>query len=272
MSEQWRHNVLKKSEILGEITEHSKISPSIYSMWIRTEHGKDASPGQFVSVYTDDPSMLLPRPISICEYREDAIRIVYRTAGKGTETISHKKAGDPIRLLGILGNGYAAAAGDALDHAEDIVLLGGGIGVPPLLGLAQYLKGKGKTVTAVMGYRDNNLFLEEEFRQCANLVIATEDGSVGIKGNVMDALKAEKIKSGIIFSCGPMPMLRAIKHYAVDENILAYLSLEERMACGVGACLGCVCTTTKEDHHSHVNLARVCTEGPVFEAREVEIG
>lgn len=262
----------KKSEIYGIVAEQLNISPGVYSMWIRTEYGKEAKPGQFISVYTDDPSRLLPRPISICESREDAIRIVYRIAGEGTKILSHKKEGDSIRFLGMLGNGYEAAAGLALEQAEDIVLLGGGIGIPPMLGLARYLKEQGKRATAVMGYRDSHLFLRQELEECSDLIIATEDGSVGVKGNVIDALKAKNIKSGIIFSCGPMPMLRAIKHYALEQNIPAYLSLEERMACGVGACLGCVAKTTREDHHSHVNLARVCTEGPVFEAREVEIG
>ncbi len=262
----------KKKEIYGEVVEQFKISDGIYSMWIRTEEGKVAGAGQFISIYTDDPSMLLPRPISICDHTEDAIRIVYRISGKGTEKLSGKKPGDPIRFLGILGNGYAAKAEEEIKEAETIVLMGGGIGIPPLLGLAKYVKSLGKEAVAIMGYRDSNLFLQEELKKNARLIIATEDGSIGTKGNVMDALREEKIKPGIIFSCGPMPMLRAIKHYAEAENIKAFLSLEERMACGVGACLGCVCKTTGEDHHSHVNLARVCTEGPVFEAREVEIG
>ncbi len=262
----------KKSEIYGEVAEQINISEGIYSMWIRTGVAKEAKPGQFISIYTGDPSRLLPRPISICEIREDALRIVYRLAGEGTKILSGKNKGDTVRFLGMLGNGYVKAAGPALEQAEDIVLLGGGIGIPPMLGLARYLKEQNKTVTTVMGYRDSHLFLQEELQECSNLIIATEDGSVGVKGNVMDAIREEKIKTGIIFSCGPMPMLRAIKHYALEQNIPAYLSLEERMACGVGACLGCVAKTTHEDHHSHVNLARVCTEGPVFEAREVEIG
>ena len=101
--------------------------------------------------------------------------------------------------------------------------------------------------------------------------MATEDGSVGTKGNVMDAVAANGLEADIIYACGPMPMLRAIRQYAIEHNIPAYISLEERMACGVGACLGCVCKTTHKDPHSHVNNARICTDGPVFEAREVEI-
>lgn len=101
--------------------------------------------------------------------------------------------------------------------------------------------------------------------------MATEDGSVGTKGNVMDAVAANGLEADIIYACGPMPMLRAIRQYAIEHDIPAYISLEERMACGVGACLGCVCKTTHKDAHSHVNNARICTDGPVFEAREVEI-
>ena len=122
-----------------------------------------------------------------------------------------------------------------------------------------------------MGYRSNDLFLTEELSQYADVLVATEDGSAGTKGNVMDAVGENKITPDIIYSCGPMPMLKAIKRYAEEAGIPAYISLEERMACGVGACLGCVCKTTQKDHHSHVNNARICTDGPVFEAKEVEI-
>jgi len=140
-----------------------------------------------------------------------------------------------------------------------------------MLELAKDLNKKGCEVSAVMGYRDNALFLNDDLEKYAKLYIATEDGSVGTKGNVLDAVKANAIKSDIICACGPMPMLRAIKRYASENGITAYISLEERMACGVGACLGCVCKTKEKDAHSHVNNARVCTEGPVFNAEDVEI-
>ena len=114
--------------------------------------------------------------------------------------------------------------------------------------------------------------LHDDFLPHCNVYIATEDGSVGVKGNVLDALRASTaIKPDVIMACGPMPMLRAIKKYAEENDIIAYISLEERMACGIGACLGCVCKTVKKDDHSHVNNTRICTEGPVFDAREVDI-
>ena len=169
-------------------------------------------------------------------------------------------------LLANLGNGFP------VDEVKGkcIVLMGGGIGIPPMLGVAKALKGE--DVHAFMGYRNKDLFLHDDFLPHCKVYIATEDGSVGVKGNVLDALRASTaIKPDVIMACGPMPMLRAIKKYAEENDIIAYISLEERMACGVGACLGCVCKTVKKDDHSHVNNTRICTEGPVFDAREVDI-
>ena len=119
--------------------------------------------------------------------------------------------------------------------------------------------------------RNAQTFLLEELQQYAIVYVATEDGSIGTKGNVIDALNNNKLNPDIIYACGPMPMLRGIKNWAEPRQIPAFISLEERMACGVGACLGCVCTTAKEDSHSHVKNARICTDGPVFDSREVMI-
>ena len=153
-------------------------------------------------------------------------------------------------------------------EGKKVFLMGGGIGIPPMLQLAKELNAQKQIV---VGYRNQDLFLQEDLSRNGDVYIATEDGSVGTKGNVMDAIAANALDAEVIFVCGPMPMLRAIKKYAAEKGIPAYISLEERMACGVGACLGCVCKTTKKDHHSHVNNARVCTDGPVFEAKEVDI-
>lgn len=155
--------------------------------------------------------------------------------------------------------------------------MGGGIGIPPMLELAKAIannagnEGQAASVDIIVGYRDKELFLAEDLSQYGKVHIATEDGSAGTKGNVMDAIAAEGLEADVIFACGPMPMLRAIKKYATEKGMEAYISLEERMACGVGACLGCVVKTREVDHHSHVNNARICTDGPVYAAQDVEI-
>ena len=255
-----------KSKGLAKVVRQSQISPGIFDLWMETELALEAVSGQFVGVYPKDKSKLLPRPISICEVKkeEKLIRLVYRVAGEGTEEFSHYTAGKEVPILGILGNGFPVEEG----KGKKAFLMGGGIGVPPIVQLAKELDADKQ---AIIGYRDNNLFLKEDLEQYAKVYIATEDGSAGTKGNVMNAIEENALDADVIFACGPMPMLRAIKKYAEEKGIPAYISLEERMACGVGACLGCVCKTTKKDHHSHVNNARICTDGPVFLAEDVDI-
>jgi dihydroorotate dehydrogenase electron transfer subunit len=249
----------------AKVTKAIELSKGIFELRIKTNIAKEAKPGQFVMVYPKDKSTILPRPISICEAEGDLLRLVYRVAGKGTKEFSLYEENEDVTVMGPIGNGFPIEK--AL--GKKAVLIGGGIGVPPILQLSKEIKAK--EVTTVLGYRNNDLFLKDDFDKCSNTVIATEDGSVGTKGNVLTAIKEQGIECDVIFACGPMPMLRAIKQYAKEKNIEAYISLEERMACGVGACLGCVCKTVKKDEHSHVNNARVCTEGPVFLASEVDI-
>lgn len=259
----------KKKKVAAEVLSQKMIAPDIYDMWLKTELSKDAEAGQFIGVYPKDKSTLLPRPISICEVDKEktALRIVYRIAGKGTGEFSAYKAGETVNILGILGNGFPVEKG----KGKKVVLMGGGIGIPPMVELAKELKKEGGTVIAVAGYRDDKLFLKEDLEKYAGVYVATEDGSIGVKGNVLTVMEERNIQADIIMACGPMPMLRAIKAYAREKGIKAYISLEERMACGVGACLGCVCKTKKMDHHSYVNNARICTDGPVFDAEDVEI-
>ncbi|MDE5820154.1 MAG: dihydroorotate dehydrogenase electron transfer subunit [Lachnospiraceae bacterium] len=302
---------MNKKKETAVVSGQRQIAEGIYDMWIKTNLAVAAKPGQFLMVYPRGAATLLPRPISICEVRHDEnrLRIVYRVAGKGTAEFASYREGEPISVMGTLGNGFPLedAAG------KRVFLMGGGIGIPPMLGLAQALAESGQaestdaakesgqaestdaakesgqaaadstdtkktdgltepvSVHAVLGYRDSALFLKEEFERMANVVVATEDGSVGTKGNIMDAVRENTLTADVIYACGPMPMLRAVKQYASEAGIPAYISLEERMACGVGACLGCVCKTKQVDAHSHVKNARVCTEGPVFLAEDVEI-
>lgn len=242
------------------------IAKDIYSMWISTKAiAREAKPGQFVSVYTKDASRLLPRPISLCEIdrEKDALRIVYRIAGDGTREFSRLRAGDTIDILGPLGNGFP------LEEAKGkrVMLMGGGIGIPPMLETAKAIQGE-KII--VSGYRDE-LFLTEELNAAGQLYLATEDGSAGTKGNVLDTVKANRLEADLIFACGPTPMLRAIKAYALDKGIPCWVSMEEKMACGIGACLACVCKSTEVDGHSQVHNKRICKDGPVFLSTEVEL-
>lgn len=257
----------QKKKETARVAGQKPLACGIYDLTLKTGLAGGAKCGQFVAVYPKDKSTLLPRPISICEADQEAgtLRLVYRVAGKGTAEFSGLKAGDSVEILGILGNGFPV---EKAQKGMTAVLLGGGIGVPPILQLAKELDCEKKIV---LGYRDAQCFLKEDFEKNGEVYVATEDGSAGTKGNVMDAIAANGLKADIIYACGPMPMLRAVKKYAEKNGIPAYISLEERMACGVGACLGCVCKTTEVDHHSHVNNARICTDGPVFEAREVDI-
>ena len=250
------------------VVSQEQLTDGIFSMWIQTEAAKTARPGQFISMYTNDGSKLLPRPISICEIDAETskLRVVYRvTAEKtGTEQFSKMKEGDTLPIIGPLGNGFPLEAG----KGKRAFLMGGGIGVPPILELAKQLDCEKQII---MGYRDADTFLKEQFEENGTVYISTEDGSVGTKGNVMDAIRENGLEADIIYACGPTPMLRAIKQYAEEQGIECYISLEERMACGIGACLACVCQSKEKDHHSNVNNKRICKDGPVFLSTEVEI-
>ena len=257
-------NKMKKE---AKVLSYGLLAEGIYELWLETPFAKDVVPGQFVGVYPVNKATLLPRPISVCEVdtERSAIRLVYRVVGSGTAEFSLYQPDDFIMILGPLGNGFPID----MAKGKNVVVMGGGIGVPPLLETAKRLTDA--KVSAVMGYRNSETFLSDEFEKYSDMYIATEDGSVGTKGNVIDALKANDIKCDVIFACGPMPMLRAIKAYAGEIGAKAYLSLEERMACGVGACLGCITKTKEIDDHSRVHNARICTDGPVFDADDLEM-
>lgn len=255
-----------KSKEWCTILSQEEIASEIYSMWLETPSiAAGAVPGQFVSLYCEDKSRLLPRPISLCEIdrKNSRIRLVYRVAGAGTAEFSQKKAGEKISVLGPLGNGFPMEQ----TSGRRVILFGGGIGIPPMLETAKQLQGKAEIV---LGYRDQR-FLQKEFEAAGNLHIATEDGSFGTKGNVLDAVREQKIEGEIAFACGPAPMLRAVKEWAEQQKVQCWISMEERMACGIGACLACVCRSGEIDEHSQVHNKRVCKDGPVFPASEVEL-
>ena len=253
------------------IISHRRLCEGIYSMWIKASMAKEAGPGQFISVYSNSDARLLPRPISICEIGDDkgSLRIVYRVVGAGTEEFSQMKEGDTLDILGPNGNGFFAACTGEITPKTTALLMGGGIGIPPMLELAKELECE---VVIAAGYRTaGEMFLTTELEKYGKLLVSTDDGSFGTRGTVIDAVNASATKADVIFACGPKPMLRGIKVFAEDRGISAYVSMEERMACGVGACLGCVCQSAEVDDHSKVNNKRVCVDGPVFAVSEVEL-
>ena len=263
MSEKFQENVT--------VLKQQCIGKDIYDMTIQTKHiAGHAKAGQFVSLYSNDASKLLPRPISLCGIDAEAgtLRLVYRVTGEGTgtEEFSRLKEGDKIRVLGPLGNGFTVEPG------KKAFLIGGGIGIPPMLELAKSITAAGTCeFVSVMGYQDAQTFLLDEFKEQGDCYVATEDGSVGAKGNVLDAMKEYKLNADVIYACGPTPMLRALKAYAAEQGMTCYISMEERMACGIGACLACVCNSKEKDAHSNVKNKRICKEGPVFLAEEVDL-
>lgn len=257
--------VKEKAKVLSQ----EELAEGIYSLWLQAEKtAAAAGPGQFISMFSSDASRLLPRPISLCEIEPGSgrLRVVYRVAGAGTREFSQYSPGKTVDILGPLGNGFP------LEKAKGkrVFLIGGGIGIPPMLETAKQLKKKAE-IYSILGYRDSQMVLKSEFEACGPAVIATEDGSAGTKGNVLDAIRENGLRGDIIFACGPTPMLRALKAYAAEQQMECYISLEERMACGIGACLACVCKSKDIDEHSHVHNKRICKEGPVFRAEEVEL-
>lgn len=261
---------MAKVQCMANVVRAEQLAEQVYSMNISApEIAAQAVAGQFVSLYCEDRDKLLPRPLSLCEIDRGRgeLRLVYRVVGDGTREFSRKKAEDVVRVLGPLGNGFLHKG--IPDKEKRAILVGGGIGIPPLLALAKELPCE---VTAVLGYRDADTFLLEEFRRAADrVVIATEDGSAGVRGNVMDAVEQEGIHGDVVYSCGPVPMLRGVKEWGLRDGIPTWISMEERMACGIGACLACVCKSTETDSHSKVNNKRVCKDGPVFLSTEMEL-
>ena len=253
-----------KKKIPCRVLENKEIAKDIFDMRIDAKDiAKEAKCGQFVALYSKDKSRMLPRPISLCgiDREKGELRLVFRIAGAGTAEFAKLTAGDDIEVMGPLGNGFT-------DLGKKAILFGGGIGIPPMLELAKSLK---ERPIVVLGYRDSHNFLADEFAKVADVYIATDDGSVGTKGNVIDAAKAAVLKGEAIYACGPTPMLRGVKAFGEELCVPTYISMEEKMACGIGACLACVCKSKETDEHTNVHNKRICKEGPVFEAGEVEL-
>ena len=251
-----------KRVIAARLAENAGLAPEIFRMVLRLPEGEmPARAGQFVNVYLEDGAHLLPRPISVCRQEGNALTLVYRAVGAGTRHMAQLQPGAEVRISSPLGNGYT------LPERGHVLLVGGGVGVPPLVQAAYEAKAKGLHVTAALGYRDA-LFLQREFADaCDALAIATEDGSAGFHGNVVQLLMAQALpEDTAVLACGPKPMLRALQAFCAARKLPLQVSLGERMGCGYGACVGCVC---KLRRNGAIVQKRVCKDGPVFDGSEV---
>lgn len=237
-------------QVLLKIIENKPLTENVYKMTLSGDVSDIVTPGQFVNIKLD--GLYLRRPISVCDCEGDLLTIIYKVVGKGTEMMSKMSEGTLDVLTG-LGNGYNTAL-----SGDKPLLLGGGVGVPPLYMLAKYLIAEGKQVSVVLGFNTKDeVFYEEEFKKLgANVTVTTVDGSYGTKGFVTDAMGDDYT---YFFTCGPEPMLKAI--YKKSETS-GQFSFEERMGCGFGACMGCTCETK-------YGRKRICKDGPVLEKEEI---
>ena len=234
-----------------EIVENTALTDNVFKMILRGDVSAITAPGQFVNIKLD--GLYLRRPISVCDVSDDTLTIIYKAVGKGTRQMSEMKEGSLDILTG-LGNGYdLSVAGDKP------VLLGGGVGVPPMYLLARKLIEQGKKVSVILGFNTKSeVFYEEEFKALgADVVVTTVDGSYGVKGFVTDALKT--MEYTYFYTCGPEPMLKAVYSASATSG---QMSFEKRMGCGFGACMGCSCKTI-------TGYKRICKEGPVMRKEEI---
>ena len=245
------------------ITNKCALAKEIYSFEIKCpEIAEISAPGQFVHIRTGN--FTLRRPISICgiDKEKGTLRIVFEIRGEGTSQIARLNEGDLIDMLAPLGHGFTVDR-----NFKKVVLIGGGIGTPPMLPLAQIY---GEKAVAISGFRNSAAaILQDDFKSAgAQTVLCTDDGSAGIHGFVTQPFAELAEQGGIdaVYACGPMPMLKGIAKICKEKNIYCEISLEERMACGIGACLGCACRTVRNDEEY---FAHVCKDGPVFKAEEV---
>ena len=236
---------------LYTIAENTLIAPKTYRLVLA---GADAVDGEFVNIAI--PGYYLRRPLSVCDLEDGKLTIVYKVVGEGTKVLSEMPVGASLEVLTGLGKGFDPEA-----CRKEALVVGGGLGVPPLLLLAKELKASGKKVTAVLGFnKAEEIILEEEFRRvCDEVVISTVDGSVGVKGFVTDAIKADEPSFDYFYTCGPMVMMKAVCQVLEGSG---EASLEERMGCGAGFCYGCSIQTKNGPR-------RVCKDGPVFKKEEL---
>lgn len=250
---------MKYDARLCRLVYKKQLTPTIYDFRLENKVLAElAQAGQFAHVLV--PSKTLRRPISICDVEDDCLRLVFEVRGAGTDLLAQTKEGECLDVLAPLGHGFT------LDPNQKTVFVGGGIGVPPML---YSVKSQGGSSVAILGFRNRAaVILEEDFKAVGGkVIVTTDDGSYGLHGFVTQPL-AEEIKTAeMICACGPMPMLKRIAVLAKEYNVPCQVSLEERMACGIGACLGCAVLVNREDGTQ--GYKHVCKNGPVFNAEEV---
>lgn len=257
---------MMKKELM-KVVSHECIGENIFELTLEGKLVNEMNgPGQFVHLKVSDGSEpLLRRPISIANINKTAeqFTVIYRREGLGTRVLSEKLLDQYVDVLGPLGNGFPT---QEVNSGETALLVGGGIGVPPLYELSKQLVEKGVRVIHVLGFQSSSVvFYEEKFAKLGDTYIATVDGSYGVKGFVTDVITNEEINFDTLYSCGPTPMLKALETSYHDKN--AYISLEERMGCGIGACFACVCHL--QDDPNGYSYKKVCSDGPVFKVGEV---
>lgn len=239
-------------QLLFEIKQNGKIADGVYKMVLSGDTSAITAPGQFVNIQLS--GRFLRRPISVCDYDDETLTLIYKVVGKGTAQMSEMLPGERLDLLTGLGNGY-----DLSKSGEKPLLIGGGVGVPPMYNLCKKLIAEGKMVTVILGFNaKGDVFYQEEFEKLgAAVFVTTADGSYGTKGFVTDVMK--NLDYSFFYTCGPEPMFRAIHKIAKAPG---QYSFEERMGCGFGACMGCSCKTLTGNK-------RICKEGPVMESEEI---
>lgn len=252
---------------LMTVVRQQAIAKNIYELTLAGSLVQQMNePGQFVHIkVAEGHSPLLRRPISICNVDKDKneFTMLYRAEGKGTSLLANKRTGDEVDVLGPLGNGFPV---EEAESGQTACLVGGGIGVPPLYELSQQLTARGVRVIHILGFQSKeNVFYEEKFAELGDTYVATADGTHGTKGFVTDVIDQNGITFDILYSCGPTPMLKALDGRYQDRK--AYISLEERMGCGIGACFACVCHLQSDPEG--YSYKKICSDGPVFKAGEV---
>ncbi len=235
-----------------QVVNNEKLTDNVYKMVLGGDTSSITAPGQFINIKLD--GFFLRRPISIYDWDDKTLTIIYKVVGEGTEVMAKIKSGESLDCLVGLGNGF-----DTSKSGDNPVLIGGGVGVPPMYGLLKKLVAEGKKPSVILGFNTKSeVFEEQEFRAlCENVYVTTVDGSYGTKGFVTDVLK--DLDYTYFYTCGPMPMFNAIERCAVGSG---QFSFEERMGCGFGACMGCTCKTKYGNK-------RICKDGPVLVREEI---